>query len=479
MKIDSSWYAASRLSLSVGLIGASIGLFLGIVAGFQPLLLCLAVSTLVLVVCFFTYFEQTVLGLLILRSSLDIFSDWQIPAVFAIGLDALTLLYVILMLLLGRKIITDKFFWFFAAWVTIQGLWVILLPLGGLGLDASYLLVSIREWVRLFSWLMVYLLVMQLRDKIRPERFITLLMLSLIAPLTVALMQVILPPGVLPSLLVYRADSDFLVLGEGSRIFGTLGHPNGLAKFIILFIALTWWQLERSKERWFWLILMGILIFFLVTTQALFAIGMFGVFVIVRAGQKISVSRLFGGVLMFALFLGLFATSEFGLERLNSIANTPLLNPDIGVSQAILMYEGNSFNWRIAQWTYLLQAWQSHQIFGYGLDASPSIPFFYNDAHSDYVRALVEGGIVGLITFLIFLGGQLIRLVQLFRKASPTSNLRRLCSILLAIFWAFLVGMTTDNMWGNTVVYFYWWSLLAVAGWDWNQDQPSQVKFTT
>ena len=52
MKINSSWYAASRLSLSVGLIGASIGLFLGIVAGFQPLLLCLAVSALILVICF-------------------------------------------------------------------------------------------------------------------------------------------------------------------------------------------------------------------------------------------------------------------------------------------------------------------------------------------------------------------------------------------------------------------------------------------
>ncbi|MEM8828627.1 MAG: O-antigen ligase family protein [Cyanobacteria bacterium P01_G01_bin.19] len=474
MKINSSWYTASRLSLSVGLIGGSIGLFLGIAAGFQPLLLCLAILALTLFACFFTYFEQTVIGLLILRSSLDIFSDWQVPAAFAIGLDALTILYVILMLLLGRQIITDKFFWFFATWVAIQGLWVIFIPLGGLGLNASYLLVGIREWVRLFSWLMVYLLVMQLKDKVKPERFVGLLMLSLIAPMAISLIQVIVPSGILPDLLVYRPDKDFEVLGEGSRIFGTLGHPNGLAKFLILFIALTWWQLERSLERWFWIILMSILIFFLVTTQALFAIAMFGVFIVVRAVQNISVSRLFGAAIVFALFIALFATSEYGLERLNSIANTPLLNPDIGISQAILMAEGNSFNWRIAHWTYLLQAWQSHQLFGYGLGGTPAIPYFYNDAHSDYVRALVEGGVVGLTTFFIFQAGQLVRLVQLYKKASPTSDLRRFCSILLAIFWSFLVGMTTDNMWGNTVMYFYWWSLLAVAGWDWNQDRPSQ-----
>ena len=464
-----SFWGLSRQSLTIGIIGAGVGLVLGILAGLQPLLLCLAIAAIIVVIVFFAYFEQTVLGLLILRSSIDIFSDFGIPAAFAIGIDVLTILYVVTTLLLGREVITDKFFWFFASWVAIQSLWLILLPLGGLGLGAYYLPISMREWVRLFSWLMVYLLVMQLKGKIHPKRLIDILMLSLIVPLTVAFIQVIVPPGMLPPLLVYRAgQAESLVVGEGSRIFGTLGHPNGFARLLFLFIALTLWKLECTKKRRFWIVLLCILIFFFVTTQALMAIGLFGIFLIVRFGQNISFSRLIGGVILFALFIGLFASTEFGRQRLSSIADTPLLNPDISLSDAVLLSEGNSFNWRIAHWTYLLQAWQKYPILGYGIHSSRAIPIFHMYAHNDYVRALVEGGIVGLITFLAFLGVQFQRVLYLYTKAPSKSDLHRLCSVLLAILIAFFLGMATDNVLSNTVVYFYWWTILAVAGWDWD-----------
>ena len=379
------------------------------------------------------------------------------------------------MLLTGQRIITDKFWWFFAGWIGLQSMWLFLMFFGRLGLDSSYFPASIREFIRLFSWLMVYLLVMQLKGKISSYWFINILMLSLIIPTSVALLQTFLPDGVLPPLLVYATDPELEVIGEGSRVFGTLGHPNGLAKFLFLFIALTWWQLDRFGRRWYWLLLMSILVFLLVATQALFGIGMFGVFVLVRVSQQISLSRLIAGGLLFAIFIGLFASTELGLERLNSISNTPLLNPDIGISQAILMSDGNSFNWRIAQWTYLLQAWQQHPIFGYGLNGSSAIAPFYNYAHNDYVRALVEGGIVGLISFLIFQGGQLVHIIGLYLRSNPNSDARRLHSILLAIFLSFSIGMSTDNTWSNTVVYFYWWSILAVAGWDWNQPNENKV----
>ncbi|HEY9632035.1 MAG TPA: hypothetical protein V6D14_01430, partial [Coleofasciculaceae cyanobacterium] len=152
----------SLLALGVGVIGVGAGLVVGFLAGAQPVLPILALVAIAAVVFFFTSFEQAVLGLLILRSSLDVFSAQQLPAAFALGVDALTLLYVTVMLLTRQKVRTDGFWWFFAGWVLLQGVWVVLLPLGGLGLDGSVLLDSIREWIRLFSWVMVYLLVMQL-----------------------------------------------------------------------------------------------------------------------------------------------------------------------------------------------------------------------------------------------------------------------------------------------------------------------------
>lgn len=475
MKINSSWYAASRLSLSVGLIGGIIGLFLGIVAGFQPLLLCLAVSTLVLVVCFFTYFEQTVLGLLILRSSLDVFSDWQIPALFAIGVDVLTLIYVAMLVLSKKKIKVDGFWYFFAAWVALQSLWVILIPLGGLGSDASVLSDSIREWVRLFSWLMIYLLVMQLKDRVHPEKIIFALFLSLVAPLTAATLQVLLPPSMLPSFLVFESGYS---VEAGSRMNGTLGHPSTFATFVLLFFGLSLWKLGETKDRRLsWIILVGALAFFLVSSKSLTGMIILMIFIPAFFAPKLNFVNFIGAAFLLTIIVSLFISSELGQERLQSLYGTPLLNPDIDHSLAILLHweDGNSFNWRIAQWTFLLQSWEKYPIWGYGLGTIYHISIFDTAAHNDYVRFLVEEGIVGFTIFLTFLAAQVARLIQLARSVSPGSPKRNLCWLMLAFLVALLGGMLTENILAHTTLFFYWWTLMAIAGWNWTPSTSKDI----
>jgi O-antigen ligase len=470
-----------RLALCVGFAGVGIGIVAGLLAGIKPLLLGLALVAVATLVYFFSSFEQAVMGLLILRSSLDSFSAQQLPAAFAIGLDGLTLLYMIVLLLTGQTVRTDKFWWFFAGWVMLQGLWVILLPLGGLGLDASVLPDSIREWIRLFSWLMVYLLVMQLQGRVPPEKVISTLFLALVLPITVALMQMVVP-SLLPSFLSANGgDASSIPSEGGSRIRGTLGHPNTFATLLLLFIGLTSWKLGQSRQRWPWLLLLGLLAFFYVGTKALFSLMMLAIFVLVLIAPKMSLLNLIGGVLLFAIVIGLFASTEFGQQRLGSIANTPLLNPDIDVWRAILLSQGdnNSFNWRIAQWTYLLQQWQQFPILGFGLGISAKVSTNGLYPHNDYIRALIEGGIVGLATFLTFLSVQAVRLVRLFGDASRGTRQRDLCLILLAILAAIPVGMITENIWSHTTLFFYWWTLFAVAGWDWDEqpvENPSLIE---
>lgn len=470
MKIRS--FSVSRTSWSVGIIGSSIGLISGVLSGLQPRLLCLAIAAIFIVICFFTYFEQTVLGFLILRSSLDIFSAQQIPAVFAIGLDALTLLYVGLMLLLGRRVITDRFFWFFAAWVALQGLWVILLPLGGLGFDASYLSISIREWMRLFSWLMVYLLVMQLKERIHPEKLISWLFLGLVVPLVIASLQLLLPMSLLPSILIYGGGQDASLPYEyGSRLNGSLGHPNTFATFLLFFIALTCWKLSKPNRDSFWIFLLGVLIFFIVSTKALFILAMLGIFLLVMIAPKLNLVNLLGAIVLVALTLWLYTTTEYGRERLISISDTPLFNPDIDFSQSILMSwtDHNSFNWRIAQWTFLLESWRNHPLLGFGLNTSPYLSILRNYAHNDYLRALVESGIVGLVTFLGFLTAQLSYLLYLLCSPNLKNTQRNLCTVLISLLIAVFVGMSTDNIWSHTTFFFYWWTVFAVVGWDWEK----------
>jgi O-antigen ligase len=455
----------------VAVAGVAIGTAAGWLAGAKPLYLIVLLVAAMVLVCFLADIELAVMSLLILRSSLDIFSAQQIPAAYAIGIDALTLLYVTLLLLTGQPVRSDWFWWFFAGWVILQGLWPILCAIGGLGLGAGVLLDNIREWMRIFSWLMVYLLVMQLKDRVHPEKLISLLFISLIPPVAVALIQIFLPDSLLPALL----------RSEGQRISGTLGHPNALVTYLLLFIGLICWKLRQARNRLPWLLLLSLLAFVFVGAKALFSLAMLGTFVLVLITPRLNLTSLIGGILLLVVVLGLFASTEFGVERLRSIAQTPLFNSNIDVSRAILLSnsDNNSFNWRIAQWTYLLKSWQQSPIFGYGLATSRYLSIFHLYAHNDYIRALVEGGIVGLVTFFAFLAAQSMRLVQLLRSAPRGSAQRDLCWILLAFFLATLIAMLTENIWSHTLLYFYWWTILAIAGWNWNQPQPLETPVVT
>ncbi|BCL39487.1 O-antigen ligase family protein [Nostoc sp. MS1] len=454
--------------LAIWLVVLLIGVFAGFSASASPVLPGLAVVSLIVLALFFRNLEQAVLSALIIRSTIDSITSPPLPSAFAIGIDILTLLYILVLLFQKRTVHTDWFWWFFAGWVAFQGMWVILLPLGGLGLDASNLANSAREWVRLFSWLMIYLLIMQLKERIHPETLITLLFLSLAIPLIVAFLQMYLP-GVLP---YYFSPS----AGEGleeSRIRGTIGHPNGFATFLFLFIGLTTWKITYVKQRWPWLLLLVVLSFFYVGTKALFSLMMLGVFLIILIAPRLSFLNLIGAILLFTLVIFLFGSTPFGQERLNSISQTPLLNPNIDIWRAILLSysDSNSFNWRIAQWYELITAWQQYPILGYGLGATKSITSNGLDAHNDYVRALVEGGIIGFCSFLTFFGVQIARIFQLIRRSRLNKARNRLCFTLLAVIISIPVGMITENIWSHTMLFFYWFSLLAIAGWDW-QPKP-------
>lgn len=63
---------SSILSLLIGLSGVGIGIFAGFIAGAKPLYLYLLLVSVPVVIFFFARFAQAVIGLLILRSTLDL-----------------------------------------------------------------------------------------------------------------------------------------------------------------------------------------------------------------------------------------------------------------------------------------------------------------------------------------------------------------------------------------------------------------------
>ncbi|MDJ0730294.1 MAG: O-antigen ligase family protein [Crocosphaera sp.] len=461
----------SKLALLITLGGILAGILVGILVGFNALYVIALIVVITSLILFFFSFEMTVLSLLIIRSSLDILSDYQIPTAFALGIIALTLMYVTIQLLTNKPVYTDKFWWFLVAWLVTQGLWVILLPLGGLGLGGWALSIAVREWVRLFSWIIIYLLILQLKDKINPHKIVTSLFLGLVIPLTVAFLQILVPSSLLPSILVYEND----IFEAGTRINATFGHPNTFTTFTFLFLGLTYWKQQHSKNRKLWLILLGIVAFFFVSTKALVGLMMLATFLFCIFSRNANIINIIGGIILFVFVIGLFASTEFGQERLGSIAQTPLLNPDIDIWKAIMLSktDGNSFNWRLAQWAYLLGQWQQYPLLGFGLGTGKYISTNGLEPHNEYLRALIEGGIMGLIIFFIFLGGQIIYLFKVMRSSFDNKMKQDLAFTLMAILLGLCVGMITENIWTHTTLFFYWWTILALMSWDWDNNEKS------
>lgn len=449
-----------------------IGAICGLMVGVSPPILATSFIIITVLVCFFWKFEYTVLAFLGVRSSLDIFSDQQVPALFGVGLTGLAVLRFCWLLIDRQKVQTDWFWWLFAVWVFLQGIWVVLLPLGGLGFGSEALDNASREWVRLFSILMGYFLIMQLKDRMIPQRVISTLFLSLIAPLIASGMQLVLPSSMLPKILAARVRDSIEGVEPVSRINGTLGHANSFACFSVLLLGLTIWKIEHSKNRLFWSILAASIVFMIVSSKSLTGLVMLSVFGLTYFLPKIRFSYLFGGIILCLFVGGLVLGTEFGQERLIELYSTPLLNPDLDWDKAVFLQMtnlsayGNSFNWRLAQWTFLLRAWQEYPLLGYGLETTKQISIFQNTAHNDYVRFLVEEGVVGLSLFLILLFAKFVRLSQVYTSSLEITQ-KKLASMMMSILLSMLVAMLAGNIIRVTVLFFYWSTLLAILSWDW------------
>ena len=460
----------AHLKYFIGFSGIILGLAIGFMTGVNPLYVAVAMLAPASLIFFFKNFELTVVGLLVLRSALDPFSEQGITGLFATGISALTILYVVVRLLRKQKVHVDGFWFFFVGWVLVQGLWVVLLPLGGLDLGSDRLPEATREWTRLFCWSMSYLLTLQLKDRLRPEQFVNCLLLAMVIPLTTACLQLLVPGNLLPTFLAVSTKQD------GFRINGTLGVANTFVTFLILFGSLTYWKMGTSQKRLPWFLLMGLIIFFLVNTKVLVGLIMLAVMMVAMVAPRLSFPNLIGSIVVISAMFGLFASTDFGSARLASISQTPLLNPDIDVSRAIVLAaaDGNSFNWRIAQWSSLIGHWRQSPILGYGLQTANYFRPMFAWAHNDYVRALVEEGIVGLSLFIAFLGVQLLRLVRILQAPFLEKNQRSFCLALLAFWLAAMVGMLTENVWSHTALFFYWFSLLSAADWEWGKEPGSE-----
>ena len=347
---------------------------------------------------------------LIARSSLDIFTDIAVyvgPLKINI-VSTLSLLMIILaavyyfIVRVGFKkdFYFDKVSKAFLVWIITLLPWVLL----SLVNYETNGVVSVREWVRLFSVIVVYLMVFNFSRTTRYEKIINLLFLSLIIPLGVGFYQVILGKG--------------KVIAEILRIPGSFVHPNPFAFYLVIFIGLTFWKFRFSKNKMPWFLLLLIESWMLITTFSLSGVVMLGVLtVILITGEKTKYRLVL--ICFLVGFVLAFLFTKTGQIRIASLGQTRKINEILETRRVY-----SSLDWRILNWHLLLSQWVKTPWVGYGLHTSIFINPMKLSAglgagpHNDYLRFLVELGIIGFSLFLIFLFVIIRETLQFYKQAS-------------------------------------------------------------
>jgi O-antigen ligase len=277
--------------------------------------------------------------------------------------------------------------------------------------------------------------------------------LGLIIPVIVAMVQV--------------ATKNGLTFAESvNRAYGTFGHPNVLAFYLVLAIlVLLGARNAFPRVRYSHPIILVILSITLLLTQTrgawlglLVGLGFAGV---VRYRQALIIGLLCVVTVGFLLpaAQGTLAGTSLDLNRAPIIGN--LLQRQLNTS---------SLDWRLDVWREMQHRFLERPVFGFGLGAFPSLRQFqvfdiYDQgigAHNDYLRLLIELGISGVILYTLLLVSMYRNLRQTISHYSQTL-FSTVPLFLVAFFLAFLVMSYFDNLLQATPVMWAWFILLGAT----------------
>jgi O-antigen ligase len=407
-------------------------------------LLMPALGSLGLLVLFIMKFEIVFPFLLIFRSTLDSFAEigfelgpitFNVPAGLSTFIDIAGLFYFLGLITAKKVVLFDRVAKSYGIWLLLLSIWV-WLAYRNFGQEG---LVGVREWVRLFSIFAIYFLSLQLANLKGYKYLVASVMLSLVVPLSMALYQT-------------------LFSATTMRVQGTFIHPNAFALYLILCIGLTFWTLKFSVRKKPWFLLLVLELFVLWNTFSIggaISFSVFGIVLIIKETWK-KTKYIFVIMMMFFLVLSGLVLSELGKERFQELEQTPRLQEMI--KEEIVT---NSLSWRIVNWKKLFQEWSRRPLMGYGLDTCGKLVSpWKNEAHNDYIRYLVELGIIGLIPYLL-----LVRAigVDIWKKYKGNKDEQKgyLALIVFAIFLSWTVGAIWDNHMTATAFQFYFWAILA------------------
>lgn len=417
---------------------------------YQPLVIMLAtVGFIFLALLLVLSPRNGLLALLIIRPSIDIFGGYSLT-LLATSINVASLLSLVVIvwavwIIIFRRVAIWRMplFWPLAFFMGVMGIsW----------LQSIAPSATIAELLRISTFFFLYFLSWQFITTEQDFRTFGLaLAVSLVAPVALGFWQVGTGTG------LTFADS-------ANRAFGTFGHPNVLAFYLVLtlsfFIGFYAAQKSRLPGGQVLLALMSLLLILTGTRSAWLGF----LIVLLVLGLTRYRRYLATGCILLIVALMLAPVLNIVLTRFVgfNVRSVPAVN-----NLVVHATSKDSYQWRIDLWKDMRRRFSEHPVTGFGLGTFPTLRerqvagfFESTEAHNDYLRVLIELGALGLGAYLLVLGGISRRLVQAYRRLKTTPWAVVPLS-LAGFFIAFVFMSFFDNLLQSTPVM---WAFLATLG---------------
>lgn len=405
--------------------------------------------------------------LILVRPSLDIFSDYGLtlvqglPSINLAGIIAILSIILSIGVIIGwigpriqDRMVTKS--------IPLQYVLICFLFLHIVFLIPSIdVIVSVEEIIRVTSFVLMYFTMYFLVTHVRDVKmFIAMIVISSIIPSVVAVLQLITGSGL------------YTNPGFDNRIAGTFGHPNVLGYYLLIVISLLVYigisSLYSLSQRQKILLIVygGLLSSLLIATFTRgawigLAVLLLGVG-LVKAPKRTIYSGVISVPILLVIGLSYLWLRATIFTQLPAIQNIPVIDRVVG------LFDGDpsdSILWRQNIWRDMFNKGLERPLTGFGTgtielvtEQVRGLSLGALEVHNDYIKLFVEMGVIGVVLYGILLLTITIFLIIRYQKQKDFLILLMaflMVSIVLSSIW--------DNLLRQTAVMWVLYGLLGVS----------------
>lgn len=263
--------------------------------------------------------------------------------------------------------------------------------------------------------------------------------------------------GFLLSVYQIGSGNAFVSVTEAAvrRAYGTAAHPVSYGLQVICALVLLELIRLRLKLPFSKMVfLVALISLYLTQSRTAWVFG--GLLFIIYGGRRI---QGMGRVLYYvaiAVILGVAATASDRFSDLSSLP-TFLAQTDFSSDTYDFRYVDNSVAWRISSWVLSLKLAAQAPFLGFGPGQAAEVSYFGLSMHNIFLEFQIQTGLIGLLGFIILLGGNVSMMRVLAKKTLERSLVQAYLFLLLvsASFGASLIY--------QTMTVFFYILILAVS----------------